>query len=162
MKRQICRCPGAQKILKADRPLEKQIAKNTAQLQRVRRSLQVMGLWNRKLVRVAETLLRSVVRDAKRKDGFKACKQLTELCARYDSLTPREQQVMAFVVNGSPNKQIAAQLGTAEITIKVHRASVMKKMKADSIADLVRMAERMRTGSRLPRTSYRHALRRST
>ena len=59
----------------------------------------------------------------------------------YEALTPREQQVIGFVTAGWMNKQIAAELGVSEITVKVHRGSVMKKMAARSLADLVRMAD---------------------
>jgi FixJ family two-component response regulator len=59
-------------------------------------------------------------------------------------LTAREHEVMKLVVSGLRNKEIASQLGTQEITIKVHRAQVMHKMQADSLADLVRMAEKLR------------------
>lgn len=62
---------------------------------------------------------------------------------RYASLTRREREVMAWVVAGLPNKRIAAELGTAEITIKVHRGRVTRKMGAESLADLVRMAARL-------------------
>lgn len=70
--------------------------------------------------------------------------EAAELRSRFDSLTPREREVMALVARGLLNKQIAFELGTAEITIKVHRQRVMKKMGADSLADLVRMWERLR------------------
>ncbi|WP_134500642.1 response regulator transcription factor [Microvirga pakistanensis] len=66
---------------------------------------------------------------------------LTELRARYTSLTPREQETMALVVTGMLNKQIAAELGLSEMTVKVHRAQVMRKMNAPSLADLVRIAD---------------------
>ena len=65
------------------------------------------------------------------------------LCQCYDMLTPREREVMRLVVSGLLNKQIAAELGTSEITIKVHRGQVMRKMQATSVADLVRMAAKL-------------------
>jgi FixJ family two-component response regulator len=67
--------------------------------------------------------------------------EATELRRRYSALTAREREVMAGVVAGRLNKQIAAALGTSEITVKVHRGRLMKKMAADSVADLVRMAD---------------------
>jgi len=69
--------------------------------------------------------------------------EIAVLWERFESLTPREQQILPLVVSGRLNKQIAAGLGTSEITIKVHRGSIMRKMQADSLADLVRMAGRL-------------------
>ena len=66
---------------------------------------------------------------------------LAELRRRYESLTQREREVMTLVVTGLLNKQIAAQLHTSEATVKAHRAQVMRKMEADSVAQLVRIAE---------------------
>src|ERR1700754_4891684 len=66
-----------------------------------------------------------------------------ELHSRFDSLTPREREVMTLVVAGLLNKQIAGDLGTSEASVKVHRQHVMEKIRADSLADLVRMADRL-------------------
>ena len=73
--------------------------------------------------------------------------ELTELRRRFDSLTPRERQVMVEVVAGLSNKKIAAGLGTSEATIKLHRGQVMQKMRAGSLAELVRIAERLAISS---------------
>jgi len=69
--------------------------------------------------------------------------EIAELRERFKSLTPREQEILPLVVSGRPNKQIAAELGTSEITVKVHRGSIMRKMQAEYLADLVRMAGRL-------------------
>ncbi len=77
------------------------------------------------------------------------------LCARgrqihhFETLTPREREVMAFVVTGRLNKQIAADLGVSEITVKVHRGQVMRKMRASSLPDLARMAYSTSATSRI-------------
>ena len=70
-------------------------------------------------------------------------KEMQELQDRYASLTPRERQVMALVVSGLLNKQVGGELGISEITVKAHRGQVMQKMKANSVADLVKMAGRL-------------------
>jgi len=69
--------------------------------------------------------------------------EIEELRGRLDSLTPREREVMGLVVAGLLNKQIAGELGTSETTIKIHRHQVMEKMGAGSLAELVRMADRL-------------------
>lgn len=81
-------------------------------------------------------------------DRDRACRDAAAgeaaLLALYDRLTPREKEVMSFVASGLMNKQVAARMELSEITVKIHRGNVMRKMEAQSLADLVRMAEQLR------------------
>jgi FixJ family two-component response regulator len=74
-------------------------------------------------------------------------KTVAALRARYDALTPREREVMAMVITGRLNKQVAGDLGVSEITVKVHRAQVMRKMHASSLPELARMADKLKLSS---------------
>ena len=78
--------------------------------------------------------------------------EMQQLRDRYASLTPREREVMALVVSGLLNKQVGGELGISEITVKAHRGQVMQKMKAKSVADLVKMAGRLHDNDAIRRS----------
>jgi FixJ family two-component response regulator len=83
---------------------------------------------------------------------------VAEVLRRYESLTKREREVMRLVVSGLLNKQIAGELGSSEVTVKMHRGQVMRKMKAQSIVELFRMAEKIGiTGEAAPPTNENHS-----
>ena len=97
-----------------------------------------------------------VIQEAIRKDErLQAHRSKTaEVQRRIQTLTPREREVMALVVQGLLNKQIAVELGAAERTVKVHRGRVMQKMQVQSVAELVRAVEQAKTGAGRPGTAY--------
>jgi FixJ family two-component response regulator len=90
---------------------------------------------------------------AKDRDVRRRRAELADLRQRHSSLTPREQDVLPLVVSGLLNKQAAAELGISEITLQIHRGNIMKKMLAESLADLVRMAGSLE----IPITRSRHS-----
>jgi FixJ family two-component response regulator len=93
---------------------------------------------------VDEDLLRAIGQAIQRSEvSRRQDDELQALRRRYDFLTPRERQVLALVTAGLLNKQVGGELNISEITVKAHRGQVMRKMRADSLADLVRMAARL-------------------
>jgi FixJ family two-component response regulator len=94
---------------------------------------------------IADGVLRETIRAALERDRQQRARRLEEalLRSRAATLTPREREVFALIVTGLLNKQVGAQLGATEKTIKVHRSRVMEKMQAGSLAELVRMADRI-------------------
>ena len=99
---------------------------------------------------VSDDDLLTAVRDAIEKDRLQrqARAEVADIQQRLATLTPREREVLEHVISGQLNKQIAADLGTVEKTVKVHRARVMQKMKVQSVAELVRLAERAGFGGK--------------
>ncbi len=94
-----------------------------------------------------EAVAAALERDRRRREEDNATSELRRL---FDSLSTREQQIMTLVVSGLMNKQIAAEVGLSEITVKIHRGHVMRKMGAASLADLVRMAEALGVNPKRP------------
>src|ERR1700692_3875253 len=94
-----------------------------------------------------DAVVKAIERDRKRREAEKI---VANVQALFETLTPREREVLALVASGLMNKQIAAEIGLAEITVKIHRGHIMKKMGARSLADLVRMAEML--GARRAKT----------
>jgi FixJ family two-component response regulator len=94
---------------------------------------------------IDETVLLAAVEHALEKDRTARCDALehVDLLARYHSLTPREREVLLLLASGLLNKQAAWELGITEYTVQIHRGNIMRKMKADSFATLVKLSEKL-------------------
>ena len=90
-----------------------------------------------------------LARDRERRESDRELRSLSE---RFETLTSREREVMSYVVMGRLNKEIAGDLGISEITVKVHRAQVVRKMSADSLPELARMADKLKLSAQKPHT----------
>jgi FixJ family two-component response regulator len=100
--------------------------------------------------RLLDAIQAGIERDRTRRAEEKNAVQLRE---RFDSLTPREQDVFLIVVTGRPNKQIAAELSLSEMTVKTHRGQIMRKMRAKSLVELVRMADALKASMGISRAT---------
>ena len=140
----ILKMSSADKLRSANFDLKNQIAGYAAKLHRLNRFLGTLKVCNQAVLEATGELLEAIGLVAEPAGAaVKSSKELLRLRLRYNSLTPREREVMAMVVQGFLNKQIAAEIGTSETTAKVHRSQLMRKMGAESLADLVRMAEKI-------------------
>ena len=95
--------------------------------------------------KLLDAIQAGIARDRTRR---KEAKVVAELQQRFDSLTPREREILTLVVSGHRNKHIAAQVELSEMTVKLHRSHIMQKMRASSLVDLVRMADRLGVSSK--------------